>query len=102
MKAWILERRFAMQKIVGVTELQRNFRAVFDEVAEGVFYVLTRGSRPEAALIPYDDFLRYQELKEKEVLAGFDRARKRLAELNAEYEIDEIVSDIEAALKDLE
>lgn len=91
-----------MQKIVGVTELQRNFRSVFEEVAEGVFYVLTRGSKPEAALIPYEDFLRYQELKEREVVAAFDRARMRLAELNAEYKIDEIISDIEAALKDLE
>jgi prevent-host-death family protein len=91
-----------MQKIIGVTELQRNFRSVFEEVAEGVYYVLTRGSKPEAALIPYEDFLRYQELKEREVLASFDRARKRLAELNADCEIEEIVEDIEAAIKDLE
>ena len=42
-----------MQKIIGVTELQRNFRAVFDEVARGhIPYILTRGSRPEAAIIP--------------------------------------------------
>ena len=39
-----------MQKIVGVTELQRRFRAIFDEVADKTPYILTRGSRPEAAL----------------------------------------------------
>ena len=47
-----------MQRIIGVTELQRRFRAVFDEVAKKrVPYVLTRGSRPEAALIPYEEFV---------------------------------------------
>lgn len=91
-----------MQKIIGVTELQRSFRAVFDEVVDGVSYVLTRGSKPEAVLISYGDFLRFQELKEKAIHVGFDQARKRLAELNAKYEIDEIVSDIETVLKDLE
>jgi hypothetical protein len=41
-----------MQKIIGVTELQRHFKAVFDEVAEeNVPYVLPRVSRPEAAMI---------------------------------------------------
>ena len=47
-----------MQRIIGVTELQRRFRSVFDEVAKNhVPYVLTRGSRPEAVLIPYQEFL---------------------------------------------
>lgn len=91
-----------MQKILGVTELQRNFRTVFEEVTEGVFYILTRGSRPEAVLIPYSEFLRFQELREKEVLDRFERARKRLSELNAKYEIDEISDDIAAVLKDLD
>jgi len=91
-----------MQKIIGVTELQRNFRTVFDDVSMGHHYVLTRGSRPEAALIPYEDFRRYLEMREKEVLANFDRVRKRLAELNTEYDVEEITADIEAALKDME
>jgi len=44
-----------MYRIIGVTELQRRFRSVFDRVArENVPYVLTRGSRPEAALISYN------------------------------------------------
>ena len=72
-----------MQKIIGVTELQRRFRLVFDEVAmKHVPYILTRGSRPEAALIPYDEFLELQALKEQDVLARFDRLTARLAEQN--------------------
>ncbi len=91
-----------MQKVIGVTELQRRFRAVFDEVAkQGVFYVLTRGSRPEAVLIPYDTFLRYQELEEKDVLARFDRLLARMAERNTDRTDEEVAADVEAALAEV-
>ena len=87
-----------MQQIVGVTELQRRFRAFFDEVVrKRTPLVLTRGSRPEAVLIPYEDYLRYQQMQESEVLARFDRVWKRLAEMNAEYSVEEIAADIQAA-----
>ncbi len=91
-----------MQKVIGVTELQRRFRAVFDEVAKrGVFYVLTRGSRPEAVLIPYEVFLRFMELEEKEVLARFDRLLARMAERNAAHSDEEIAGDVERALNEV-
>jgi prevent-host-death family protein len=70
-----------MHRIIGVTELQRRFRSIFDQVAkENIPYVLTRGSRPEAALISYDDFLRLQALQEEGVLDRFDRRVARMAE----------------------
>ena len=76
-----------MQKVIGVTELQRRFRSVFDEVPKKrVPYVLTRGSRPEAALIPYEEFLRFQVLQEQDVLARFDRLVARLAEQAVNWE----------------
>ncbi len=91
-----------MQKVIGVTELQRKFRAVFDEVArKGIPYVLTRGSRPEAVLIPYETFLHYQELEEKEVLARFDRLLARMAEQNAARSDEEVAADVEAALAEV-
>jgi len=87
-----------MHKIIGVTELQRRFRPVFDEVVEnGIPVVLTRGSRPQAVLISYEDYLRYQAQQESEVLARFDQVWGRLAELNAGYSEEEIAADIEAA-----
>ena len=89
-----------MQKIIGVTELQRGFRAFFEDVVKKhTPLVLTRGSRPEAVLIPYEDYLRYQQMQESEVLARFDQAWKRLAEVNAEYSVDEIAAEIDAARK---
>lgn len=87
-----------MQQIVGVTELQRRFRSFFDQVVrKRTPIVLTRGSRPEAVLIPYEDYLRFQQMQESEVLARFDQVWQRLDELNADYSGAEIAADIEAA-----
>ena len=52
--------------------------------------ILTRGSRPEAVLIPSDDYLRFQQMQESEVLARFDRVWNRLAEMNAAYSAEEV------------
>lgn len=87
-----------MNKIIGVTELQRRFKSVFDEVVKrGVPYILTRGSRAEAALLPYKDFLRYQELQEREILDRFDRLSERMADQNRQYSEEDVEADIRAA-----
>lgn len=89
-----------MQKIIGVTELQRQFRSFFEDVVrKRIPLVLTRGSRPEAVLLPYEDYQRYQQMQESEVLARFDQVWARLAQVNAEFSEDEIAADIEAARK---
>ncbi len=86
-----------MQKIIGVTELQRSFRAVLDEVAQRrVPYILIRGSRPEAVIIPYEDFMRFQELQEQDTLTRFDRLLSRMATENARFSEDGVAADIEA------
>ena len=91
-----------MDSIIGVTDLQRKFRPVFDEVVrEGQSYILTRGSRPEAALIPYEEYVRFQKLQEKQVLARFDQLLARLSQQNAAYSDDEIEADLQAADKEL-
>ena len=88
-----------MQKIIGVTELQRRFRSVFDQVAEkNACYVLTRGSRPEAALISYEEFLRFQALQERDVMARFDQLVARMAEQNAAVDEREVAADRDATL----
>ena len=92
------ERLLIMEKIIGVTELQRRFRPFFEGVVrKHIPLILTRGSRPEAVLIPYEDYLRFQQMQEGEVLARFDQVWDRLAELNAEFSEAEISSDIKAA-----
>lgn len=92
-----------MQRIIGVTELQRRFRSVFDEVAKKhIPYVLTRGSRPEAVLISYEDFLRYQELNERDVLARFDHLVARMAKQNEKLSQEQVAADVSAALAEVD
>ena len=87
-----------MQRIIGVTELQRRFRPFFEDVVrKRIPLVLTRGSRPEAVLIPYEDYLRFQQLQESEVLAKFDRVWSRLAQVDDSVNEQELMADIEAA-----
>ena len=91
-----------MQKIIGVTELQRRFRSVFDEVTrKHIPYVLTRGSRPEAALISYEEFLRFQVLRERNVMARFDQLVARMAEQNVAASEEEVAADVDAARAEL-
>jgi prevent-host-death family protein len=92
-----------MHRIIGVTELQRRFRAIFDQVAkENIPYVLTRGSRPEAALISYEEYRRFQALQEQQVLARFDRLVARMAEQNAAISEAEVAADVAAARAELD
>jgi prevent-host-death family protein len=87
-----------VQKIIGVTELQRRFRSVIDEVTKtGVPYVLTRGSRAEAALVPYEEYERLQALHEKEVGFELDRLLERMRRRNADRTEDELRKDVRRA-----
>jgi prevent-host-death family protein len=89
-----------MNKIIGVTELQRKFRSVFDDVVDRhVPYVLTRGSRPEAVLVPYQQYLRFIQGDPAEVLARFDQLRARMATTNARYSEEEVEEDLKLATK---
>lgn len=89
-----------MNKIIGVTALQRKFRKIFEEVAEDhTPYVLTRGSRPEAALVPYDQYLKYVQLDENGIFKRFDDLLVRMSLVNASFSVKEIERDIQAARK---
>ncbi len=89
-----------MNRIIGVTELQRKFRFVFDEVVQKqIPYILTRGSRPEAVMIPYEQYLRLVQADEAGVLTRFDRLLDRMAHANAQYSDEEIEADLQEAQK---
>jgi prevent-host-death family protein len=92
-----------MNRIIGVTELQRQFRRVFEEVANNrVPYVLTRGSRPEAALIPYEDYLKFRQVQEAEVEARMARLVAKMGELNTRFSDEEIEADLREADREIE
>lgn len=87
-----------MQRFIGVTQLQRKFHSLFESVIrKRTIVIITRNSRPEAVLIPYEDYVRYQQMQESEVLARFNKVWDRLAEVNVEFSEEEIAADIKAA-----
>ena len=89
-----------MEKIIGVTELQRKFRSVFEDVVKKhTPYILMRGSRPEAVLIPYDQYLRFLHADEAGVLKRIEDALAYMARVNAQYEDDEIDADLKEATR---
>jgi prevent-host-death family protein len=91
-----------MSKTITVTDLEKSLRTVLDSVVkEHVQYVLTSDSQPEAALVPYDEFLRLQQLKEKGVLERFDKAQELMARLNANFSDEEVARDVAEARKEL-
>ena len=61
-------------------------------------YVLTRGSRPEASLIPYADFLRYQQLQERDVMKRVDVLLACLPQQNAAFDEAEGAADVAVAV----
>lgn len=87
-----------MDKIIGVTELQRKFKTVFDKVVKDrTAYILTRGSRPEVVMIPYERYQKFVQMDEAAVLARFDKLRRRMAEVNARYSEEEVEKDLRDA-----
>lgn len=89
-----------MDRIIGVTELQRRFRSIFDEVTKRrVPYILTRGSRPEAVMIPYEQYTEFVRLDEAGVMERFERLLKRMSAANAVYTEREVETDLIEATK---
>ncbi len=51
-----------MLKIIGVTEARARLRAILSELREsGQAVILARDSKPEAVLVPYEEYVRSQE-----------------------------------------
>ena len=91
-----------MDKIIGVTELQRNFRDVFDDVVDQkASYILTRGSRPEAVLISYEQYQKFVAGNEHEVLARIEQLLERMDQANSQYSDQEVEADLRTATQEL-
>ncbi len=89
-----------MDKIIGVTDLQRSFRKTFDEVAEErTPYILTRGSRPEAVLVPYDRYIRLLRAEEEGILKRFDDFLARMKEAHERFSEEEVAKDVDEAVR---
>src|SRR5512136_3106752 len=84
-----------MSRTISVTELRLKFSAIFNQVAKRhTPYILTRGSRPEVVMIPYEQYLKYVQADEKGIVERMDRTLARMAELNAQYSDEQVEADL--------
>ena len=85
-----------MNHVVRVTEFRQRFKTMLDRVSrDKQALIVTRNHRPEVVLIPYEEFVRFQQFQETEVSDHFDRLLEKMAELNAAY--SELEADLRAA-----
>lgn len=91
-----------MEKIVGVTEFRRSFKRIFDDVTKGKStHILTRKRRPEAVLMPYEEYLRLARLNDTEITARFSHILAQMRAVNARFSDEEIESVLTQATKTL-
>lgn len=91
-----------MTKAIERSELPRRIDSVVDDVVrEHVPYIVSHHGDPEAAVIPYADFLRWQQFAEQDVLDRFRHLLQRMDALNAGYSDEEIAEDVAAAIAEV-
>jgi hypothetical protein len=82
----------------------RTLSVVLDEVLrERVVYVVEGEDAPKAAVIPYEDLLRLQRLKEQEQqsLERWDQLRAKQAELSEDWSEEEVDREVAAAIAEV-
>jgi PHD/YefM family antitoxin component YafN of YafNO toxin-antitoxin module len=91
-----------VHKTIDVAELRQRLPAVLDEVArEHASYALVGEGHLKAAIVPCEDFLRFQQFEDQRALEHFERLIARMAEQNADVSDEEIVADVKAALAEV-
>lgn len=89
-----------MQKTIAAAELRNHIDTVLKEVAsEHTAYVLTADEKPQAAVVPYDEFRRFQAFQDSELRRRWDRLLDRMAKRNARYSEQEVADDVAAELR---
>ncbi len=88
-----------MRKTIDVADLQDQLHEVLDDVVHRrVAYVLARGSDPEAVVIPYDQFQRYQALDSAEAYALLERLQSRRLGAAEPFSEEQVAADVAAAI----
>ncbi len=67
-----------MSKIIGITKARSVLKKILDDVSKKKeLYILTRGSKPEAVIIPYEKYQTMEELEKKVWDERFEKALKK-------------------------
>lgn len=79
-----------MPKIIGVSEARAKLKTIIDRVAEDKEpYILMRGSRPQAAIISFDEYTTLKEQARRQWNDRFDSALARSREIFRRRLIDQ-------------
>jgi hypothetical protein len=68
-------------------------------VEQKASYILTRGSRPEAALISYERYRQFVAGNSQDVLARIEHLLARMERQNAPYADSEVEADLKEATR---
>jgi prevent-host-death family protein len=91
-----------MQRTIPAAELEHNVRSILREVAEShVSCVVTERDEPEAVLVPYDEYLKFQRLQRDGVWQRIERLQARMTKRDSEWTDAEIAADVEEARREI-
>lgn len=91
-----------MQRTIPAAELEHNVRTILREVADNhISCVVTEQDEPEAVLVPYDEYLRFQRLQREGIWERIERLQARMAQRDSEWTDEEIAADVEEARRDI-
>jgi len=75
-----------MSKVIGVTEARAKLKTILDEVSKKKeSYILARGSKPEAVIISYEEYLATQERTKELWEKRFNLALKKSRSIFKEW-----------------
>jgi prevent-host-death family protein len=91
-----------MQKQIDVAELGRRAAEVIDDVVRRQEpYIVARDGEPEAVLVSYVEYLRWQRTSGESADEHFDRVIERLGRLNAHWSDEEVEQDVAEAIAEV-
>lgn len=95
--------RPTMLKKIAIAELAQRIQTVLEDItSQHAEYVLLQGDQPQAAVVPYDEFCRFQDFRESAIRRRWDRLLDRMAERNARFSEEEVAAEVEAARGELD
>jgi len=92
-----------MLKHIPIAGLEQCLQTVLEDVtSQHAEYVLVHGDQPQAAVVPYDEFRRFLDFRERAIQQRWDRLLDRMAQRNSRFSDQEVADDVAAALGELD
>jgi prevent-host-death family protein len=88
-----------MEKVVGAYEARRRFGQLIEEAFyRRDHFIVERAGRPMAAIVPVDEYQRWQRLAKARLFQMLDESWRRTADVA----VEELERDVDEAMRSLE